>query len=286
MRNFLLFCAGLSILACQSQPKSLPVTESGYEYEHHIQNEGVKPQTGDEVTYHQWVYKNDSLLFSTMERGQPVKGVLPERSTLPKPVRPDFEAVFLMSKGDSMSLYQRLDSIPNLPPGFTKDDVIRYEVSLVDIKPAAKVLEEQAAIKGQESAIAASTKTLIEDYNAGKLKGKLTTTDSGLKYIIHEEGTGVSPSVEDYVVVNYYGALTDGKMFDNSYQRGEATGFMLGQVIQGWQEGIALLKEGAKATFFIPYELGYGEAGSPPDIPEKAELVFYVELVEVIKTNS
>ena len=74
--------------------------------------------------------------------------------------------------------------------------------------------------------------------------------------------------------------LKDGNIFDQSYERGQPIDFPLGvgQVIKGWDEGIGLLKPGGKATLIIPASLGYGEAGSPPVIPENAELVFYVEL--------
>ena len=69
-------------------------------------------------------------------------------------------------------------------------------------------------------------------------------------------------------------------MFDNSFSRGEPFVFPLGagQVIKGWDEGLALLPKGTKATLFIPYELGYGETGSPPSIPPRSELIFYVEV--------
>ena len=105
-----------------------------------------------------------------------------------------------------------------------------------------------------------------------------------MKYVIHEEGTGAKAEAGKTVSVNYFGALiSDGTRFDDSFSRGDEFSFPLGagQVIPGWDEGIALLKEGSKASFFIPYTLAYGEAGSPPVIPAKADLMFYVELNKV-----
>ena len=101
---------------------------------------------------------------------------------------------------------------------------------------------------------------------------------------LHEEGTGAQAEAGKTVSVNYYGALiSNGERFDDSFSRGEEFSFPLGagQVIKGWDEGIALMKEGSKATFFIPYQLAYGEAGSPPVIPTKADLMFYVEMNKV-----
>jgi FKBP-type peptidyl-prolyl cis-trans isomerase len=71
-------------------------------------------------------------------------------------------------------------------------------------------------------------------------------------------------------------------MFDNSYQRGTPFRFPVGQgqVIQGWDEALQLMPKGSEAIFFIPFELAYGAAGRPPQIPEKAMLVFYIEYPE------
>ena len=83
--------------------------------------------------------------------------------------------------------------------------------------------------------------------------------------------------------VHYYGVTTDGNMFDNSFKAGRPYPVPVGQgrVIRGWDEGLPLLKGGSKAVLFIPGELGYGAAGSPPNIGPNAELIFYVEIAEV-----
>jgi peptidylprolyl isomerase len=109
------------------------------------------------------------------------------------------------------------------------------------------------------------------------------TTDSGLKYRITEHGDGELPKTGDRVVVHYTGKLEDGTKFDSSLDRNEPFTFELGagQVIKGWDEGIALLHKGDKATFIIPPKLGYGsrEMGS---IPANSTLVFDVELVDIL----
>jgi len=113
--------------------------------------------------------------------------------------------------------------------------------------------------------------------------GKETTTASGLKIIVTKEGTGPTPKPGQTVAVHYVGTLKDGKKFDSSRDRGQPIEFPLGQgaVIKGWDEGIALMKVGEQATLIIPPDLGYGAAGSPPDIPPNAELHFDVELVAI-----
>ena len=110
----------------------------------------------------------------------------------------------------------------------------------------------------------------------------VVTTASGLQYEVLNEGTGKSPKATDKVRCHYEGRLTDGTVFDSSYQRGEPADFGLNQVIAGWTEGVQLMKEGAKYRFHIPYLLGYGERGAGASIPPYATLVFDVELIKVL----
>jgi len=106
-------------------------------------------------------------------------------------------------------------------------------------------------------------------------------TDSGLVYYSMTEGEGAQPSVTDTVEVHYHGTLIDGTVFDSSVDRGQTISFPLGGVIKGWQEGVAMMKEGGKATLICPSDLAYGEAGSGDKIPPGATLKFEVELFKV-----
>jgi FKBP-type peptidyl-prolyl cis-trans isomerase len=108
-------------------------------------------------------------------------------------------------------------------------------------------------------------------------------TTSGLEYIEVEAGTGAQAEAGKSVSVHYTGKLQDGKVFDSSVSRGESISFKLGvgQVIKGWDEGIALMKVGGKAQLIIPPDLGYGARGAGGVIPPNAILVFDVELVDV-----
>jgi FKBP-type peptidyl-prolyl cis-trans isomerase FklB len=139
---------------------------------------------------------------------------------------------------------------------------------------AAKLREEGSAIAKEKNA------AFLEK---NKTKAGIITTESGLQYEVIKEGDGVKPAAEDVVKVDYVGTTIDGKEFDSSIKRGEPAQFALNQVIKGWTEGLQLMSTGAKYKFYIPYDLGYGEAGHGPDIAPFATLIFEVDLIEITK---
>lgn len=133
--------------------------------------------------------------------------------------------------------------------------------------------------KAEETAKAAGKQFLDEN----KKNANVRETTSGLQYVVEKEGEGAQPKPEDEVTVHYTGRLLDGTVFDSSVNRGEPATFPLNRVIPGWTEGVQLMKEGAKYTFFIPSDLAYGPQGIPGAIPPHSTLIFDVELIKVIK---
>ncbi|MEL6865406.1 MAG: FKBP-type peptidyl-prolyl cis-trans isomerase [Bacteroidota bacterium] len=260
-------------------------TVSGYPYQFHIKGDGAKAQVGDEIFYHQRVLKNDTLLQSTYYSGKPRQTVMPSRDSVATPPPPHYDALFLMAPGDSLTVYQLLDTfdVKSLPPGVTNQDTFVYVLKVYRIRPKAEVDAGIAALKAREQSVADSLRVKAKDYLAGKLNDQITTSASGLKYIIHEPGEGKQAASGKFVDVHYSGILRSGENFDNSFKNLRPYTFRVGRglVIQGWDEAIPMLKVGGKATLFIPYQLAYGVAGRPPEIPERSELIFYVELVDV-----
>lgn len=111
-----------------------------------------------------------------------------------------------------------------------------------------------------------------------------TMTPSGLMYVDEVVGDGVQPTINSTVVVHYTGKFAEnGQVFDSSVRAGRPATFSLRGVIPGFAEAILGMKEGGKRIAYIPSELGYGEEGFPPIIPPNTDLVFEIELIEVVQ---
>ena len=170
---------------------------------------------------------------------------------------------------------------------FNADEVFMSEINKrnFDFESAKeaeskRMIQMKEALKAQKDAeeqAKAKFKNFVEQTYPNAV-----ATESGLYYIMEKKGEGVQAEAGKNVSVHYTGKLTNGTKFDSSYDRKQPISFPLGkgQVIKGWDEGIALLKEGGKAKLIIPPHLGYGARDVGP-IPANSILVFDVELVSV-----
>ncbi len=111
------------------------------------------------------------------------------------------------------------------------------------------------------------------------------STASGLRYKVLASGPagGQRPTINDTVVVHYRGTLVDGTVFDSSYDRGQPASFGVSQVIPGWTQALQMMKPGDQWLIQVPFNLAYGSRGSPPKIPPFADLIFRVELLNVLR---
>lgn len=278
-----LFAAALFVgLACPAFAQKEITTPNGFRFVNHTNTPGEKPVPGDLVRIHIAVFLGDTTLMNSYAAGDPPPVPVPPKEEVQSP-SPILDALHLMAAGDSATVYQKVDSLLRsfLPPSRRAVPEIRYELKLVAVVTQAQQAEQQAKSQALVGEVARKTEAIIADFNANKIGPKLIQLPSGLQMVIHEVGAGAEVKKGENLRVHYYGALTDGKMFDNSFERGEPIEFPqgMGQMIAGFDEGAGMLKHGGKATLFIPHQLGYGEEGTPDGtIPAKATLVFYIEV--------
>lgn len=148
-----------------------------------------------------------------------------------------------------------------------------------EVWDALKAFEKFEQTKEERLAAAKKAQKAAMD----KIAAGFEETESGLRYKLIQKGDGTKAEKGKKVSVHYEGSLVDGQVFDSSYRRNSPIDFQLGvgQVIPGWDEGIALLQVGDKARFVIPSNLAYGSAGAGGVIPPDATLIFDVELMKV-----
>jgi peptidylprolyl isomerase len=230
-------------------------TESGLSYKIIEEGKGKRAKDGDMVLVH-YVGKltNDTVFDSSRRRNMPFKFKLGAGQV----IKGWDEGIALLNVGDKavLTIPPHLGYGDRATGSIPANSTLIFEVELVDIIEAPKPFD----VKGKDT----------------------VTTASGLQLIYLNRTEGKAPQKGDMVSVHYSGYLLDGSMFDSSVERGEPIRFPIGagRVIPGWDEGIPMLKVGEKARLIIPHQLGYGERGFPPVIPERATLVFDVELID------
>ena len=284
-KNFFLLSAlflMLSVLTgCSNAPKGYQATDNGLYYRLFTNNGGENPQIGDLLELTMSCSVNDTVVILPL-----TKNIIPM-------AEPSFwsdfvEGFSMMHKGDSASFIVDIDSsfvnlfgYNTLPPQFSSTDIMRFEVRLDDFYPESEFRFRM--IENIKKNYPSETEKAALELNAYLEKNGVVAqpTSTGLYYVKTQDGTGEKPSKGSTVKAHYTGYLLDGTVFDTSIERGEPIEFVLGvgQVIPGWDEGIALMSKGEKAVLYIPYYLAYGDRDLGV-IPPFSNLVFEVELID------
>jgi FKBP-type peptidyl-prolyl cis-trans isomerase len=276
---FMISCDGMN------GDTSFKTTDSGLKYRMVVDNPDADTVALGEIVSLAMTYETeDSVLFNSDD--------IPDKLMLlqyQQPAYPGdfYEMLGMMHLGDSAVFMQLADSFfiktagaPMVPPEMQGKE-LTFKVKLVKIQSEQELQEEMMAKMELER----TAEVGIIDAYIAENNINVEPTESGLYVVVTEVGEGPKPNEGDRVKVHYTGTLLDGTKFDSSHDRGQPYEFALGkrQVIAGWDEGIAMLNEGSKATLIIPSSLGYGERGSGRIITPFSPLKFDVELVEIVK---
>lgn len=256
-------------------------TGSGLYYKQVVAGTGDMLEMGDVIKLRLAYYLGDSLLFTTDNMPEPAYDQVRE-SVFQGDL---YEGFRMMHVGDSMSFMINADSVflkqfraPSLPEFIQPGSFLRWEVTVDEALSEAefqqKKMEEAAAMQKEADDIFAAF------LQANGIKAQ--PQESGLVYVCTKKGKGPKPGYKQTVKVHYTGKLLDGRVFDSSIERGEPIAFQLGvgQVIPGWDEGIALMSKGEKGILYIPSNLAYGPRQAGELITPYSNLIFEVELVD------
>ncbi len=270
--------------------KSAPaydVSPLGMRYKLHKSAKGTKAKSGDFIKIHLVTKtEKDSVLSSTYSTSQPLALEV---------VAPSFkgdlmEGFTMMSETDSGTFLVSVDSLAQgqpLPDFLKTGSFLKFDVKMIDIMSKEEYMKERELAeldeKAKEGDLVKIQAKEIEKYAKDK-NLKLQKTPSGLYYVVEKPGTGENAKQGNKVSVHYKGYFLDGKVFDESFGRGQPITFPLGvgQVISGWDEGLQYFNKGGKGKLLIPSSLGYGSRATGP-IPANSILIFDVEMVDITK---
>lgn len=176
---------------------------------------------------------------------------------------------------DLESVFQAVRDAYNEREPQVEMDIMRERMSTLQERLREERMEafEQLAEENQTKA--------EEFLSENRSKNGIEVLPSGVQYRVIEEGDGERPSLEDTVTVHYRGSKTSGREFDSSFRRGVPAVFEVNSVIEGWQEVLPLMKEGAEWQVFLPPELAFGVRGDPPMIGPNEALKFDIKLVQI-----
>ena len=274
--SFNVFAQQKNVKKGKSKAGQTTITNNGYRFIHYATGSGDLPLPGDKLYFDIVIKYKDSILQDSKRMPeQPEFEISDQQEEVPNPV---VDGLKLCRVGDSIVIFERLDTISNLPPELKNWKEIKYHIYVRSNETVAI----RNSVRARENEVAKIIKQDLAVFKA-KSYSKVIQTQSGLAIMIHKEGQGAGFSPGESAKVMYYGITqSDGKKFDSSFERGTAFSvpYGAGRVIEGWEEALGILKRGSKATIFVPAALAYGEYGIEDMIAPGADLAFYIEVLE------
>ena len=270
-----LFIVLIAILGCKNESDVVKLTNSNEEYTILKRGTGIKPRVGDNIQYSMIAFGNDTIQLADMR--DTLAWATVRVQSIRKNTNALDEMLYSLSIGDSVVMH-----VPgkDVLEGMENIHTISYYIKLERIIDETTRQKHNADMRTAQ--IDKLTKDLLADYNAGKLDDKLVQVRGEMTYYTIERGNGPKVMTNDQVTVAFHGIIADtGEEFESSFRRDREFKFNVGrnEVIRAWEDVMHFLYAGDKVILFVPWQLGYGEEGRPPVIPEKANLVFYMEVI-------
>ncbi len=282
---------GLSALYTNAQD-GFKTSQTGLQYKlHRVNEQAPKANLGD-ILYMDMLYviNGETVFYDSRANNMPVQLEL-----MPSSYPGDLnEALAMLHVGDSASFiidaadfFLKTVQSQQMPEPFKQGDKLHFHIVLNQVQSREAYIQEQQKMYAERE----EQKVKAREKEKGDIARFITDRKldaqelaGGLRIVHTLPGQGTQAVAGKMVSVHYKGYLLDGTVFDASYDRGQPISFKLGgnQVIQGWEKGIAELKEGGKAMLIIPFDMGYGDRPSG-SIPPMSTLIFEVELMDVVE---
>ncbi len=265
----------------------LSYTPLGFPYLLHTKQAGTQPQPGQIVRFRAQMRSGDMIYYTMPYQDGDASIIdIPEIETDIAWRSPALQLLSQMVEGDSGTTFLRIDTLSTKPRNLENTDWLAMDIRCIEILDTTVwAARKQQLLAGQRK-IGIMMDSVITAYKrkATREQMDLQSTRSRLRYLMVREGSGVSPFPGRQVRVHYAAYLRSGQLIDSSLERNEPFTFTLGngEVIDGWDEGVQLLREGSEAIFFIPARLAYGERGAPPLVPPHAEIIYYIKLIKAL----
>jgi len=282
---------GLVLLTCFScgifkTNSKFQTSDSGLKFKFIEKYNGrIVPENGKLLSLRMNYGTEDTLFFDSNTLPEKTTKLQMQASAFPGDF---YEMMQMMHLGDSVvffldakSFYTKTLGNSKLPDYASDVDKMIFHVKIMKIQTEEEIEQEKEAIINE-----------MKNGEPERIKQYLTenkietqATRSGLYVVIEKEGSGPKPQKGDRVKLHYTGTLLNGTKFDSSVDRGQPFIFPIGKgnVIKGWDEGIAMLHVGSKAKLIIPSNLGYGDHDRGSIIKAYSTLIFDVELLDIIK---
>ncbi len=276
--------------ACETAEKeSYQETESGLKYLFHEEVDGEEPEMNNILSMNMIYRVEDSVLFDSRDTGMPMflELIEPRGGDI-------YEGFSMMTVGDSASFkvdaeqfFLETAEMPEMPPFIEPGSELVFDVRMLESMNEEEFAEEQQRMMEEQMEADTERAEQEEGLMMAYIEEEGITadpTESGLYYVQQEPGDGPEVQSGDMIAVHYEGRLLDGTVFDSSHDRDEPIEFTVGQgqVIPGWDEGVAMMSVGEEAKLVIPSHLAYGDQGAGQVIPPHSTLVFEVEIIEIV----
>lgn len=299
MKNFIVFFLLLSIFSCKKN-KYRDFSELKYhtgQFKIYSKTQGKTAKPGEYILYNILFKDNKGKVFQdSRDIKNPLREHVIRDTSLLKDLTAVSEVLYKMSKGDSTFMIIPLKE-EEKTGDMKNSDTLFFYITVRDIVDEEKMIDmledeylkqnaEDTEYRIKQIEVDQKIMKAWDEYNKGLLKSKLKRTKNGVECLILEEGKGPILRKGTKIKLGYYGmTMKDATPFENSFRIGKDYEMVLGanQVIPGWDEAFMTMREGAKSVIFVPSKLAFGKKGKSPIIPPDADLVFYIELHEIVK---